>query len=226
MIAVVTGAASGIGRAVAAELLSRDHRVVAVVRPGSTASAGAEVQEADLSDLTAVEALADRICGEVPQVDLLVHAAGVAELAPLDGVTTEAVAAHLAVNLVAPIALILALRHHLARAGGAVVTFSSEQVRLPTSTNLAYGASKAGLEHATRSLAASLGPEGVRVCCLSLGGIDTPMLRRYLPDGVAPANVLGRRGSTADVVAAIDFLVANPHLTGAVIPLDGGAHLA
>ena len=227
MICVVTGAGSGIGRALVDDLAGQGHRVVAVVRPGSaTRPKGSDVREADLSVRTSVERLARSLRADLPGVDLLVHAAGVADLVPLEHVTAASLDEHMAVNLGAVVQITIGLRDRLAAARGVVVTFSSEQARMPTSTNLAYGASKAALEHASRSLASALGPDGVRVCCLSLGGIDTPMLQRYLGRDVPPANALGRRGTPAEVVDAVHFVVGNPHLTGGVIPLDGGAHLS
>jgi len=225
---VVTGAASGIGRAVVESLASRGERVAAVVRTGSSRpwDASVEVVEADLASTASVDVALDRLVALAASVPLLVHAAGVAEFPEPSELTAARLREHLAVNLEAVVRLTLGLRQQLRSASSAsVVTMSSEQVRAPSPVNLAYGSSKAALEHATRSLAAALGVDGIRVNGLSLGWIDTPLLRGLVDLDHVPANALGRTGTPSEVVDAIDFLRAAPHATGAILELDGGANL-
>lgn len=226
---MVTGAGSGVGEAVAQHRAALGDSVIAVLRPGGSRPAVAEVAqvvECDLVDPASIE-LAAAAVGEVTdQVDLLVHAAGVAELGPLEELTAQVLHDHLAVNLSAVIQLTTLLRPALASSPeGLVVGCSSEQVQHPGPANVAYGASKAGLEFALQALAVGLAEDGTRVNCLVLGGIDTPMLRRFVPAPAKPDNLLGLTGTTGDVAAAVDYLVGAPFTTGANLAVDGGASL-
>jgi 3-oxoacyl-[acyl-carrier protein] reductase len=225
---VITGAAGGVGSALVKDRAARGDQVVEFVRPDGRARSQARdaVIECDLARSDAVDDAAEAVAARLDRLDLLVHAAGVANLAPLETVDGAAIQEQLSVNLGSVIHLTVALQPLLRRSPGAlVVAFSSEQVRHPSPVNVAYGASKAGLEFAMKALAVSLADDRVRSNCVVLGGIDTPMLRRYVRPPAPPHNLTGRSGSTSEVVAAVDFLLGATFITGASLTIDGGASL-
>jgi NAD(P)-dependent dehydrogenase (short-subunit alcohol dehydrogenase family) len=227
MRCLVTGARSGIGSAIVRHLVAEGHEVIAIVRPGTSIdppTLKTVVLQCDLADPAMIEGLTAQINERMDALDLLVHAAGLAELAAPDCISPHALHEQLAVNLAAPIQLTVGLRSLLRNSSaGCVIAFSSEQVRHPNTTNIAYGASKAGLEFAMLALAHALAKDGVRVNTLVLGGIDTPMLRQYLPVPAVPANLVGRAGTVEEVVKAVAFLMDNHYVTGASLGIDGGA---
>jgi 3-oxoacyl-[acyl-carrier protein] reductase len=191
-VAVITGAASGIGRATA-ELFGQEGALVAVLdRNGEGAEqTAAAIREhggrarayaCDVADSAGVAECARRIEADCGRVDVLANVAGVGDTAGMDGI--EAIddarwALTLAVNLSGPFHLCRAfLPGMAARGSGAVVNVSSLAGRSKSAGGgMAYSASKAGLLGLTRHLAFDYGPRGVRVNAICPGGVDTPMLR-------------------------------------------------
>jgi NAD(P)-dependent dehydrogenase (short-subunit alcohol dehydrogenase family) len=191
-VAVVTGAASGIGRATA-ELLAREGARVAVVDRNAQGaeetvmtirSTGSEAVAwaCDVADGTQVHDAAARIEGHFGRVDVLANVAGVGDVAGIEGL--EAIddarwSLTLAVNLTGPFYLCRAFLPGMARRGaGAVVNVSSLAGRSKSANGgPAYSASKAGLLGLTRHLAFDYGPRGIRVNAICPGGVDTPMIR-------------------------------------------------
>ena len=191
-VAVITGAASGIGRATA-ELLAREGARVALVdrnAPGAEESAtairscggNATAWTCDVGDPAQVQDVAARIEAHCGRVDVLANVAGIGDVAGIEGL--EAIddarwSLTLAVNLSGPFYLCRALLPGMARRGsGAVVNVSSLAGRSKSANGgPAYSASKAGLLGLTRHLAFDYGPRGIRVNAICPGGVDTPMLR-------------------------------------------------
>ena len=238
-IAVVTGASSGIGRAVAeamAEaganlvLIGRDEErlqetVEAVKDRGGEAEPVAVELTADDAASTIVEATMKRFGA----LNILVNCAGIFDPQPFETQPLESFDRQMAVNVRAPFALTQAALPHL-RPDGAVVNISSIAGYAGFPQSAAYCATKGAVELMTRALATELGPEGVRVNCVAPGNIRTPMnaeqfaaspeYERSLEDKTP----LGRIGETEDIAAAVVFLAspAAKFVNGASWLVDGG----
>ena len=243
--AVVTGAASGLGRAVARALAAEGAAFVALIdRDGKglaeTASemrGGAVPFIYDVSDPKEADAAWADI-GSRDGIDVLVTAAGilgpacsVAECEPDDWDAVFAVnvrGTYLAVRAAVPL-----MRR---RGGGAIVTFGSTAGLAGSSLLGPYSASKGAVVLMTRSLAHSLAPDGIRVNCVCPGSIETPMLeatfasagdgnaRQARATAMKARHPIGRFGRPSEVAAAVLFLASDEasFMTGVAMPVDGG----
>jgi NAD(P)-dependent dehydrogenase (short-subunit alcohol dehydrogenase family) len=244
MVAVVTGAAQGIGRSIAEDLRARGAHLVLVDRNTTAltetadsirASQGAAVDfvVADLSDPAAIESLAKDVAALASQVDVLVNNAGIEFDLPLSQVTASIFDSVIAVNLRAPLLMSQALAPLFPSSGGAIVNISSVHASHAFPNAIPYACSKAGLVALTRNLALELAPRGIRVNAVCPGYIDTAMWDEWLcsvPDAEAVAaattalHPLGRRGLPSDVASAVAYL-AGPQsawITGTHLVVDGG----
>jgi NAD(P)-dependent dehydrogenase (short-subunit alcohol dehydrogenase family) len=238
--AVVTGASSGIGRAIAeamAEaganlvLVGRDmerlrETVAAVTARGVAAEAVAVELTADEAPAAIVSAAVRRFGG----LNVLVNCAGIFEPQPFETQPLESFDRQMAVNVRAPFALTQAALPYL-RPGGAVVNISSIAGYSGFPQSAAYCASKGAVELMTRALAAELGPQGVRVNCVAPGNIRTPMnagqfaASREYERSLEEKTPLGRIGETEDIAAAVVYLAspAAKFVNGASWLVDGGS---
>lgn len=220
--ALVTGASSGIGRAVAERLLADGWLVTALVRRDD-APPGADLVVGDLRDAEAIEHAVRRSSGDDGSLDALVCAAGVPPSGPWDDPTHWAEV--VAVDLTAPFEVTRVAWPSLVAARGAVVLVGSIVGTAEGSARSpAYAAAKAGLEGLARSLAVIGGPDGVRVNVVAPGAIDTPFDPAAFPPDARPDVPLGRMG-TADEAAAVVAMLLAPgaaYVTGAVWRVDGG----
>ncbi|HSL56998.1 MAG TPA: SDR family NAD(P)-dependent oxidoreductase [Acidimicrobiales bacterium] len=239
-VALVTGAASGMGRATA-HLLADEGAAVAVLdRDGEgagrvateiTAAGGAASAWAlDVTDAAAVAAVVDEIRGRLGPIDIVVNNAGVSLPSPIAGDGFDAAwATTLAVNLTAHTTVVRACLDDLARHGeGRVVNVASTEGLGATPGLSAYTASKHGVIGLTRALAVELGRRGVTVNCVCPGPIHTGMTAAIPDDAKATFArrrvPLGRYGDPEEVAHATLSLVlpASSYLTGAVVTVDGG----
>jgi 2-keto-3-deoxy-L-fuconate dehydrogenase len=236
---VVTGAASGIGKATALLLRERGSEVVAVdVNEDGLADAAAAGAETVACDLTRAEERS-RLIEAAGEVDGLVNAAGIIRLVPVPEVTEEDWDAILEVNVKA---LFFLSRDFGLRMppGAGIVNLSSVAGKASATTEaLAYGTSKAAVLGITRGLAYFFGPAGVRVNAVLPGITDTPMQDKVLAEignirGLTPEALheqrlktvpLQNRGSEPREIAdAITFLLSSSasYVTGQALAVDGG----
>ena len=237
--AVVTGAASGIGRATALLLLEGGATVVAADRDEAglavVADAGAETLVCDVTDPADRTRLAD---AAGPALDHLVNAAGIISLSALEDVSDDDWERVMGVNAKALFFLCQLVVPRL-RAGGAVVNVASGAGKTGSTHEAAvYGASKAAVLSLTRSFAHAHAARGVRVNAVCPGLVDTPMndvvlagiapLRGLEPGELGASRVaavpLGRVADPREVAEVIAFLLsgASSYMTGQSVNVTGG----
>jgi NAD(P)-dependent dehydrogenase (short-subunit alcohol dehydrogenase family) len=227
--ALVTGATSGIGRAVALQL-ARDGAEVLV--HGRDAARGAEtIQEitdaggkasfvaADLGDAADVQRLVD----DVGDVDILINNAGTSRFGPTAEFDVSAFDKMFASNVRAPFFLVAAIAPGMAARGrGSIVSVSSMAGGVGLVGGAAYGATKASLESMTRSWAAEYSANGVRVNAIAPGPVYTPASRRS--EALGETTPMHRAAQPEEIAEVVAFL-ASPrasYITGTTVAADGG----
>jgi NAD(P)-dependent dehydrogenase (short-subunit alcohol dehydrogenase family) len=230
--ALVTGATSGIGRAVALQL-ARDGAEVLVhgrdaargaqtVRDITAAGGKASFVAADLGDAADVRWLA----GEVGDIDILINNAGISRFGPTAEFDISAFDRMFASNVRAPFVLVAALAPGMAERGhGSIISVSSMAGGVGLVGGAAYGATKASLEAMTRAWAAEYSANGVRVNAVAPGPVYTPT-----PSGPEFIRALGEttpmhRASQPEEIAEVVAFLASPrasYITGTTVAADGG----
>jgi 3-oxoacyl-[acyl-carrier protein] reductase len=240
-VVVVTGGSRGIGAATARLFAEAGARVVITHRDSAAAAeevraslpgSGHRVIKAPAADTAAVEAAAASVAEVEGRLDVLVNNAAMTKVIPhkdLDALTDELFDEILRTNVRGAFAAVRAFRELLAADGGGLcVNVSSLAARSAGGSNIAYCASKAGLDNLTLSLARALAPE-IRVVSVAPGLVDTEFTRAWDPkvrQGYIGRTPLGRLPTSEEVGRAI--LASATHLTaatGIVIPVDGGRPL-
>jgi NADP-dependent 3-hydroxy acid dehydrogenase YdfG len=207
-LAMVTGASSGIGRAIAIALAQQGLRVIFIGRDPARLRDASEKAGPNASflaaDLTTKAGRAAAAARTVPALDVLVHSAGAYLSSPTHLMTAERWRSLDSINLHAPILLTTACLRQLRAATGQVVFINSSAAVSAAAGLAAYAASKRGLQAAADVLRRELNQDGIRVLSLFPGRTDTPMQRAVLASErrEAPPNVLMRAEDVADVVVA------------------------
>lgn len=240
-IAIVTGAASGIGSATCRLLLDQEWTVIGLdnsktglAKAKSEFNTRFEAVHCDVSDKRQVQAVFAELTSRHAALDALICCAGVLRVGPLDSMEVEDFDEVFNVNTRGPWLCARAAMGSLRRAGGRVVfVASTTAIRAKTGAG-AYSASKAALAHLSRVLAVEVAPDGVLVNTIAPGTVDTPMVhqigKREVSEGYRStgASPLGRIGCPEDVAKVVGFLLSEnaSYVTGATITVDGGSSAA
>jgi NAD(P)-dependent dehydrogenase (short-subunit alcohol dehydrogenase family) len=242
-VAVVTGAAGGIGRASVQAFAAAGYAAAALDLDEAGALRCAEdtvgrvvAIGCDVADWESVQRAFARIGEELGRVDALHANAGSEGYFAFEELPIDELRRQIDVNLVGHLYCIKAALPLLEQAGGgAIVLTASVQGHLTLPGCVPYAAAKGGLMAVARALAVELGPKGIRVNTISPGTIDTPMLDRSLEGmnteevenlltGVRGANALGRIGDASEVADVVVFLCSAgaSYVTGEDVVVDGG----
>ena len=234
-VAVVTGGATGIGRAIGRALAAKGMRVGVVYRSSEAAArelaeelAGAFVAKADIGDPAQVDALVRHLQEVVGRVDVLVNNAGLTRDAPIFNMKLEDYDAVAGLARGTWYLTKLVLRRFMLRTGGRVVNVSSVVGHTGNAGQIPYAMAKAGLDAMTLSLAQELRGRDILVNSVAPGFIDTEMTRG-LPPEVRERTLdripLGRMGRPEEVAEVVAFLATGgSYVTGSVIHVNGGMY--
>ncbi len=239
-IAIVTGAAGGIGFAICEEFAACGWNVVAVDLRFSRQPAGVAASfVVDVSDPESVQGFYAEIAASGDTVDTLVNNAAVQVTKRLVDTTPVEWDRVMAVNVRGPYLMVKYAHPLMTEHGGAVINISSVHARATSVGIGAYAASKGALATMTRTMALELAPDNIRVNAILPGAIDTPMLSAGMERSLSPEQTaaerlavlagrhpLGRIGEPADVARCAMFLAdpaASSYITGQEFVLDGGA---
>lgn len=234
---VVTGAASGLGAAIAARFAAEGARLALLDRDEAGVAAKARelsafAVAADVTDYAATQTAAERAAQNLGGIDGVVNAAGILQFRAFEATAPADWQNTLAVNLSGPWNVCRALLPHLRKStSAAIVNIASGLGLRPAPNYSSYAASKGGLIALTRALAVELAP-AIRVNALCPGAVDTPMTAPLLRDPAARAQAaanypLGRLGTPAEIADAALFLIGpeSGFITGIALPVDGGRSL-
>ena len=242
-VAVVTGAARGIGLACAEWFLAHDYRVALLDMDGAELAKASQALpqqdqvlalHCDVANPADVNAAVDKISTAFGRIDALVNNAGVAVFKPLLEHTFDEWRQVMSVNLdgaflcsqaCAPVML----KNSPAIAGrGAIVNIASISGLRASALRVAYGTSKAAIIHLTKQQAVELGNMGIRVNAIAPGPVDTDMAKKVHSAAIradyADAIPLARYGTPEEIAAAVGFLcsTAASYINGQVLAVDGG----
>lgn len=240
-VALVTGSTSGIGAAIAQRLVEEGFFVI--LHSGRSPEKGAALAaelgfaayvQADLSQEAERVRLIAQAVSFTGRLDVLVNNAGISGLIPhedLEAASPDIWRAQYEVNVIAPFQLVTlseqALRASAQRHGAAcVINISSHAGVRPKGGSIPYAATKAALNHVTRLLARSLGPE-IRVNAVAPGLVDTPMTADWSQAQALwkTQSPMKRAAQPADIAQAVMMLIRSDYITGEILLSDGGLNL-
>jgi NAD(P)-dependent dehydrogenase (short-subunit alcohol dehydrogenase family) len=229
---IVTGGASGIGRATVALFAAEGARVAVFDRSAGAPPQGGIAQAVDVSDPSSIATAVSAVDGAFGGIDGLVNAAGIFSSAGLAETSLALFSETLAVNLTGTFLMVQAVAPLMRGAGaGTVVNIGSGVGITPTGPgSTAYVASKGGVIAMTKALAMELAPT-IRVNVVCPGAVDTPMTQSFLRNAAGEVDpaisgryALKRAASPEEIAAAILFLTCDEssYVTGIAMPVDGG----
>ncbi|MEM8790728.1 MAG: SDR family oxidoreductase [Pseudomonadota bacterium] len=235
-VAVVTGASSGIGRAMASALAERGAKVVGVARREADLDAWAvECGErafvvADVGDLAGLPQVAKQCAEPFGAPEIVIPAAGINPRKHADEVSLEEWEATIGLNLSHPFLFIRALIPAMREKGwGRVINIASLQTYRAFINGVAYGASKGGIAQLTRAMAEAWSPDGIMCNAIAPGFFHTALAAavfadKELAEHHAKMTAVGRNGVVEDLIGPMLFLAspASDYVTGQVISVDGG----
>ena len=235
-VALVTGGARRVGKAIALALADRGADIVVHYNSGATEADESVAQirargvraspvQGDLSDIAAAQALPARANAEFGRLDIVVNSAAMMLRTPIGDVTPEEWERMFALNLRAPFFISQAAAPLLRARGGAIVNIADLAAYETWPAYVPHAITKAGIVQMTRGLAHALAPQ-IRVNAVAPGAV-------LLPDDwhddsgkrLSESTPLGRLGSADDVAQAVVYLCEAAYVTGEVIIVDGGRHI-
>jgi 3-oxoacyl-[acyl-carrier protein] reductase len=238
-VALVTGASRGIGAAIAARLVRDGYRVwlggrdssVLAARAAQLAEAGpgaAQPLVLDVADASSIAAAFRVVHTDSRRLDVLVNNAGIMDDALTGMLQPAALERTLATNVSGTVLCQQAAARLMQRQKrGSIVNVSSVMATHGTAGKIAYAASKAAVEGATRAAARELAPWGIRVNAVAPGWVETDLLATLTDAQRTQARErtpLGRAGTANEIAAVVAFLAGDEaaYVTGAIVPVDGG----
>jgi NAD(P)-dependent dehydrogenase (short-subunit alcohol dehydrogenase family) len=241
---LITGASRGIGRAIATEFAAAGDRVavhhrgsadLAAGLADSLPGAGHAVVQADLADPEAVRLMVDDAARLLGGLDVLVNNAGVFTPHPITEVTyqqwQDQWQATLGIYLIGAANVTWCAVQHMKGRGGRIINVTSRGAFRGEPNSPAYGASKAGLNSFSQSMARALAPHGIAVSAVAPGFVATDMTNEHLKpplgDDIRAQSPFGRVADPAEIAAAVFYLASDlaEWASGAVLDLNGASYL-
>lgn len=228
-VAVVTGGASGIGKAIAERLAEDGHQIAVFdLNPGEAKYS----YTVDVTDRAAIDTALAQVHDDLGPVGILVNAAGLDGFKPFLKISFDDWQKVVNVNLHGVFHMVQAVLPEMTEAGwGRIVNISSSSTHSGTPYMSHYVSAKSGVNGLTKSLALEFGPTGVTVNAVPPGFIDTPMLRKAADRGflgdidkTIEATPVRRIGKPEDIAAAVAFLASEEagYITGQILGVNGG----
>ena len=237
-VAVVTGAARGIGLAISKKFLEEGYRIAILDIDQKTLSQTMKQDfdtnnvlglECDVAEPDQVDQSLNRVVDQFGRIDVLVNNAGIAEFKPMLETTYEEWSRILAVNLNGPFICSQACAPFMLKnEGGSIVNIASISGLRASTLRIAYGTSKAALMHLTKQQAAELGNKGIRVNAIAPGPVDTAMAKKVhtadIRSDYHDVIPLNRYGLEEEIADAVWFLCSDSasYINGQIIAADGG----
>ena len=227
-IAIVTGAASGIGQATAARLTAEGGTVVGIDRdPVDDVDMAIQL---DLLDLDAISPTVAHVVDAYGRIDVLCNIAGIGHFASDEEETLEAWNRVIGVNLTATFFMSQACLPHLLESRGCIVNTASTAGTHAQPWSSVYSASKGGVIALTQTMAITNGKSGIRVNCIAPGGVETAIGAQFTPPENADLTLMARimpferPGQPSELAAAFAFLASDDasYCNGIILRVDGG----